>query len=77
MNWASIARQSGALYDKFLNFVKDLQEIEKKIDGAKEAHVNAMKKLKTGKDNLIGKVEKIKKLGAKTEKQLPEDLFEE
>ena len=76
-NVMEIARQSGALYEKFLNFVKDLQEVEKKIDGAKEAHVNAMKKLKTGKDNLVGKVERIKKLGAKTEKQLPEDLFEE
>ncbi|PLX11597.1 MAG: DNA recombination protein RmuC [Marinilabiliales bacterium] len=76
-NVLEIARQSGALYDKFLGFVNDLQDIEKKIDGAKQAHQNAMKKLSTGKDNLVGKVERIKKLGAKTEKELPEDLFED
>jgi DNA recombination protein RmuC len=76
-NVMEIARQSGALYEKFLGFVNDLKEIEKKLDGAKTAHQNAMKKLSTGKDNLVSKVERIKKLGAKTEKELPEDLFEE
>lgn len=76
-NVMEIARQSGALYDKFLGFVTDLQEIEKKLDGAKLAHQNAMKKLSSGKDNLVSKVERIKKLGAKTEKELPEGLFDE
>jgi DNA recombination protein RmuC len=76
-NVMEIARQSGALYDKFLGFVNDLQEIDKKLDGAKSAHQNAMKKLSTGKDNLVSKVERIKKLGAKTEKELPEGLFVE
>ena len=76
-NVMEIARQSGALFDKFRGFINDMLDVEKKIDGAKDAHQNAMKKLSTGKDNLVSKVERIKKLGAKTEKELPEDLFEE
>lgn len=76
-NVMEIARQSGALYDKFLGFVADLQDIEKKLDAAKAAQQNAIKKLAFGKDNLVGKVERIKKLGAKTEKELPKELFEE
>lgn len=76
-NVMEIARQSGALYEKFIGFVNDLHEIEKRLDGAKTAHQNAMKKLSTGKDNLVSKVERIKKLGAKTEKELPEGLLED
>ena len=76
-NVMEIARQSGALYEKFLGFVSDLKEIEKKLDGARNAHQSAMKKLTTGKDNLVSKVERIKKLGAKTEKELPKELLEE
>ena len=75
-NAAEIARQSGELYNKFVNFVADLDGIGKRLDQASESYSAAMNKLKTGRGNLIITTEKIKKLGARTNKQLPEELFE-
>lgn len=70
-NAMEIARQSGALYDKFVGFVEDLKNVGDKMDQAKTGYVNAMSKLVDGSGNLIGRVEKIKKLGAKASKTLP------
>lgn len=75
-NAAEIARQAGALYDKFEGFVTDLLKIGKKMDDAKGDYENAMKKLSTGKGNLVGSVQKLKQLGAKASKNLPEALLE-
>lgn len=75
-NAAEIARQAGALYDKFDGFVTDLLKIGKKMDDAKGDYENAMKKLSTGKGNLVGSVQKLKQLGAKASKNLPEALLE-
>ncbi len=72
-----IARQSGLLYDKFVNFVDDLKGIGIRIDGAKSAYDDAMNKLVDSKkygDTLIGRAERIKELGAKTNKTLPKEL---
>ena len=75
-NVQEIARQSGKLYDKFEGFVSDLIEIGKRLDSAKSAYEGSMNKLSTGKGNLVRSVEKIKKLGAKTTKELPKNLLE-
>jgi DNA recombination protein RmuC len=72
-----IAQQSGALYDKFVGFIEDLQEIGNKLESTKKAYEGAMNKISTGKGNLISRAEKIKELGAKTKKELPKDLFED
>ena len=73
-NALEIARQSGALYDKFVGFLKDLESIGTNVDRAKEAYDKAVNKLKTGRGNLVGRVEKLKKLGAKASKSI-EDKF--
>ena len=70
-NAIEIARQAGALYDKFDGLLKDLIGIGKKIDASKTDYNAAMNKLVEGKGNLITSVEKIKKLGAKAKKALP------
>lgn len=75
-NVLEIARQSGALYDKFEGFVSDLIEVGKRLDSAKMSYENSMKKLSEGKGNLVSKVEQIRKLGVKTQKTLPEKLLE-
>lgn len=75
-NAMEIARQGGALYDKFKNFVDDLIEVGKKMDGAKSSYSEAMNKLTTGNGNLIKKIEDIRKLGAKATKELPPSLIE-
>ena len=74
-----IARQSGLLYDKFCGFVEDLQSIGSRLNSAQSAYHDAMNKLTESKrhgDTLIGRAEKIKKLGAKTSKSLPKEMVE-
>ncbi len=75
-NVIEIARQSGALYDKFVGFSEDLIDVGKRMDSAKNSYEGAMKKLVDGKDNLVRKTEKIKKLGAKTQKSIPDSLLD-
>jgi len=65
-NVFEIAEEAGALYDKFVGFLNDMEKIGKHIEQTQKAHDDAFKKLQYGSGNLIGKVEKIKKLGAKT-----------
>ncbi|MEJ5993892.1 DNA recombination protein RmuC [Pedobacter sp. Du54] len=65
-NVYEIAEEAGALYDKFVGFLTDMEKIGKHLDLSQKAHEEAFKKLQYGSGNLIGKVEKIKKLGAKT-----------
>ncbi|MEJ6791473.1 MAG: DNA recombination protein RmuC [Lacinutrix sp.] len=74
-NAIEIARQAGALYDKFHGLVTDLTGVGKKIDAAKTDYSAAMNKLVEGKGNLVTSVEKIKKLGAKAKKALPEAII--
>ncbi|HLP63806.1 DNA recombination protein RmuC [Flavobacterium sp.] len=74
-NALEIARQAGALYDKFEGFVTDLVKIGKKMDEAKVEYQGAMNKLVDGKGNLITSVEKLKKMGAKAKKALPENII--
>lgn len=74
-NALEIARQAGALYDKFEGFVQDLIKIGKKMDEAKVEYQGAMNKLVDGKGNLITSVEKLKKMGAKAKKALPDNII--
>ncbi len=78
-NVFEIAEEAGALYDKFVGFLEDMEKIGKHIDLTQKAHDDAFKKLQYGNGNLIGKVEKIKKLGAKTKgnKQIDSRLLED
>jgi DNA recombination protein RmuC len=78
-NVLEIARQSGLLYDKFVNFVEDLKMIGQRLEGAQNAYDSAMNKLVESKkfgDTLVGRAQKIKELGAKTSKALPKELVD-
>ena len=74
-NAYEIARQAGALYDKFEGFVADLVKVGNKIKDSKTEYDAAMNKLVEGKGNLITSVEKLKKMGAKAKKSLPEAVL--
>lgn len=76
-NVMEIARQSGALYDKFVGLIDDLQDIGSKLESTRKAYDNAMNKISTGKGNLISRAQKIKELGAKTKKEIPLDLLDD
>ncbi len=75
-NAIEIARQAGALYDKFDGLLNDLIGIGKKIDASKADYNSAMNKLVDGRGNLITSVEKLKKMGAKAKKALPQNIIE-
>lgn len=75
-NALEIARQAGALYDKFDGLLQDLIGIGKKIDASKADYNSAMNKLVDGRGNLITSVEKLKKMGAKAKKALPQNIIE-
>jgi DNA recombination protein RmuC len=75
-NVIEIAKQSGALYDKFVGFVDDLIDVGNRMDQAKGSYEGAMNKLSEGSGNLVKRAEKIKELGAKTTKSLPPKIVE-
>ena len=75
-NVLEIARQAGALYDKFEGLVQDLLKVGKQINASQDSYKAAMGKLTEGRGNLISRVEKLKTLGAKTKKALPDNLLE-
>lgn len=75
-NAMEIARQGGALYDKFVNFVGDLERIGSSIDASRKNYDAALNKLKDGQGNLIRSAEKLRELGAKTNKELSKNLLE-
>lgn len=78
-NVYEIARESGALYDKFVGFINDLEDVGKKLDSTKDKYEDAMNKLvkstKKG-DTIIGRIERIRTLGANTNKALPQDIID-
>ena len=76
-NAMEIARQGGALYDKFVGFIADMERIGKSISSTQSTYNDAMNKLHTGSGNLVSRVESIKKLGAKTTKELPKLMLDE
>jgi len=76
-NAAEIARQAGAMYDKFVIFLEDLEKIGRALDTGKKTYDDAINKLNTGKGNLIRRSEKLRELGAKISKHIPEQYLDE
>lgn len=74
-NAYEIARQAGALYDKFEGFINDLTKVGNKMRDAQAEYQNAMGKLFEGRGNMIVTIEKLKKMGAKAKKSLPENIL--
>ncbi|HSY75999.1 MAG TPA: DNA recombination protein RmuC, partial [Bacteroidia bacterium] len=70
-----IAEESGKLYDKFCGLIEDLILVGKRMESAKQSYDEAMKKASTGPGNIVRRVEKIRELGAKTTKTLPDSLI--
>jgi DNA recombination protein RmuC len=75
-NALEIARQCGALYDKFVGFIDDMEKLGQRIDQAQTSYHDAFSKLKTGKGNLIRTAEKVRELGVKPSKALPSGLLD-
>lgn len=71
-NALDIADEGAKLYDKMIGMIEDFAKIGDQLDKAKDMHNQTMKKAKTGTGNIVTRIEKMKSLGLKTKKQLPE-----
>lgn len=76
-NVMEIAKEAGALYDKFVGFMQDMDKVSEQLNRALQSHENATRKLGTGPGNVIRKVEKLKKLGARASKQIDSFLLDD
>lgn len=76
-NVLEIARLSGTMYDKFVNFINDMESIGKNIKQSQAAYDGAMNKLIEGNGSLSKTADKIKNLGAKATKQLDQKYIGE
>lgn len=75
-NTMEIADRGAKLYDKFVGFVENLEKVGKGLDHAKNAYSDAYKQLSTGNDNLVIQTQKLRALGIKSKKELPQSLIE-
>lgn len=75
-NAREIAERAGQLYDKFVAFIADLDEMGNRLQQLDKAYAGARNKLVDGRGNLVGRVENLRLLGARASKSLPADLLE-
>ena len=73
-NARKIADEGGKLYDKFMGFAETLLDLGKSISASSEKYEKAIKQLKTGQGNLIRRTERLRELGVKATKSLPNQL---
>ncbi len=74
VNAQEIARQGGALHDKFVAFAETLEKVGKQLDATRGSYGEAMKQLTQGRGNLAGRADALRKLGVKATRQLPGHL---
>ena len=79
-NVEMIFKQCGALYDKFVTFLEEMEKVGTGLQNANRSYSEAMDRLKDGVrkgDTIIGRFETIKKLEAKTNKSIPKKYLDE
>lgn len=76
-NVREIQEKAGDLYDKFVGFLEDMSKVERGLKSAREAYDSAHNKLVDGKGNIVGRLEKIKQLGASSKKEIPSEFKSE
>ena len=69
-NAENIASRAGLLFQKFSNFNEDFSKVAEHLNKAQDSYNSARSKLVDGDGNLFSQVDKLKELGAKTQKTL-------
>ncbi|MEI6747836.1 MAG: DNA recombination protein RmuC [Bacteroidales bacterium] len=75
LNALEIARQGGALYDKFVAFIADLEKMGTQMKQLESTYSEAKNKLTEGRGNLVVRAESLRKLGAKVSKVIPDNFL--
>ena len=73
-NAIDIAERGSKLYDKFVGFLGNLEDVGKNIGKAQKSYDEAFGQLSAGRDNLVVQADKLKKLGVKAKSELPVNL---
>lgn len=76
-NALEIARQGGALYDKFVGFVSSLEEVGRHLERCQNSYSQAFNQLRTGRGNLVSRAENLRSLGIAASKSLDPKLVDE
>ena len=76
-NAFEIAKRGGELYDKFVGIVDDLKTLGNRLESVNKVYIDIENKVSKGRGNLITQVEKLKELGAKADKALPQNSIED
>ena len=74
-NVIEMAKRAGALYDKFVGFSDDFQQIGSSLKKSQSSYDEAYKKLSTGRGNILSRFDEIKKLGARAEKNIEKQFL--
>ena len=74
-NAEEIARQAGGLHDQFARVLESLEELGKQLERSSQAYEQTLDRFSRGRGNLVNRVTRIEKLGAKTKKQLPSEML--
>jgi DNA recombination protein RmuC len=76
-NAVKIAKQAGALHDKFVSFVNTLEEVGRSLKKASDSYEEAYRQLATGRGNLVGRAEAFKALGVKAGKSFSQSVLDD
>jgi DNA recombination protein RmuC len=72
-NAEAIAERAGRIYDKFVEFLEDMDNVGHRLDQTRASYERAMNKLSSGKGNLVRQVKRLGKLAPERAKRLPHD----
>lgn len=75
-NAMAIAKRGAELYERLVDFVKDLEAVGGSLQDASKSYASAHKRLSTGRGNVIRQAEMLRDLGVKTSKALPGALVD-
>lgn len=76
-NAQQIAERAGRLYDKMRLFVDDMSAIGQSLDKAQDNYRQAMKKLASGRGNILVQADAFRSLGVEVKREINPDLVEQ
>ena len=74
-NAIEIARRAGMLYDKFVSFIEDMRKIGRQIETLDAKYSAAFSRLTEGRGNIVMQIERLRELGARASRELPQELI--
>ena len=76
-NAEKIAIDAGKLYDKFVGFIEDLEKVGSSLQTLDNRYQEAMKKLTSGRGNLVSRIEKFREMGVQTSKRIANEWLDD